>query len=236
MGFGIELLCDKYLLCELIFNFCCMKNILIADDHSIVRFGVSMAISKLYEDVEIIQAETYDQVFEYLKKDSFDLLLLDINMPGGNNIRVISEVLALQPDVKILVFSSYDEGIYALRYIEAGAAGYLNKSTAMDELGYAIQAIEQRGKYMSDAVKDLYVQKLTTNKTEMQTINPLHSLSNREMDVAKHMINGHGVLEVSALLSLSPSTVSTYKSRIFEKLQVENLPELIELFNLHLKE
>lgn len=213
-----------------------MKNILIADDHSIVRFGVAMTISKMYDGVTITHAETYDQIFEHLKVNNFDMLLLDINMPGGNNIRVISEVLNMQPNIKILVFSSYDEGIYALRYIEAGAAGYLNKATAMEELGNAIQAIEHRGKYMSDAVKDLYVQKLTTNKTEMQSINPLHSLSNREMDVAKHMINGLGVLEVSSLLSLSPSTVSTYKSRIFEKLQVENLPELIALFKLHLEE
>lgn len=213
-----------------------MKKILIADDHSIVRFGVAMTISKLYEGVEITQAETYDQVFEHLKVDNYDMLLLDINMPGGNNIRVISDVLNLNPDIKILVFSSYDEGIYALRYIEAGAAGYLNKSTAMDELAQAIQTIEQRGKYMSDAVKDLYVQKLTTTKSEMQTINPLHSLSNREMDVAKHLINGLGVLEVSSLLNLSPSTVSTYKSRIFDKLQVDNLPDLIELFKLHIEE
>lgn len=213
-----------------------MKKILIADDHSIVRFGVAMTISKLYEGIEITQAETYDQVFEHLKVDKYDMLLLDINMPGGNNIRVISDVLNLNPNIKILVFSSYDEGIYALRYIEAGAAGYLNKSTAMDDLAQAIQTIEQRGKYMSDAVKDLYVQKLTTTKSEMQTINPLYSLSNREMDVAKHLINGLGVLEVSSLLNLSPSTVSTYKSRIFDKLQVDNLPDLIELFKLHLEE
>src|SRR5690606_38403131 len=125
---------------------------------------------------------------------------------------------------------------YALRYIEAGAAGYLNKSTAMDELAQAIQTIEQRGKYMSDAVKDLYVQKLTTTKSEMQTINALYSLSNREMDVAKHLINGLGVLEVSSMLNLTPSTVSTYKSRRFDKVQVDNSPDLIELFQLHLEE
>src|SRR5690606_26947809 len=136
----------------------------------------------------------------------------------------------------ILVFSSYDEGIYALRYIEAGAAGYLNKSTAMDELAQAIQTIEQRGKYMSDAVKDFYVQKLTTTKSEMQTINPLYSLSNREMDVAKHLINGLGVVVLSSLLNLSHSTVNMYKSRIFDMMQVDNLADLIQLFKLHLEE
>lgn len=212
-----------------------MKKILIADDHSIVRMGASMIVSNLYSNAEVIQATTYQEVFDQVKFNRFDLLLLDINMPGGNNIKVIKEILQLQDDLKILVFSSYDENIYALRYIEAGAAGYLNKSTAMEELSLAIQTISERGKYMSNMVKDLYVQKLTTNKSNIQASNPLHKLSNREMDVAKHLISGQGVLDVSVLMELSPSTVSTYKSRIFDKLQVDNIPELIELFNLHLE-
>lgn len=213
-----------------------MKKILIADDHSIVRIGASVIVSNLYNHAEIVQATTYQEVFDQLKCNTFDLLLLDINMPGGNNIKVIKEILQLQENLKILVFSSYDETIYALRYIEAGAAGYLNKSTAMDELSTAIQTISERGSYMSNIVKDLYVEKLTTNKSNRQESNPLHKLSNREMDVAKHLINGNGVLDVSTMLGVSPSTVSTYKSRIFDKLQVDNIPELIELFNLHLEE
>ncbi|MFD2597669.1 response regulator [Sphingobacterium corticis] len=210
-----------------------MKEILIADDHSIVRLGASVIISDLIEKANIIQAETYDEVYTYIKKQSFDLLLLDINMPGGNNIRVIREILQLQPDLKILVFSSYDENLYALRYIEEGACGYLNKNTAMEDLRVAIQSVQERGKYMSDAVRELHIQKLISNKAEVEKTNPLNKLSNREMDVAKHLIDGLGILEVSNKLSLSSSTVSTYKSRVFEKLHVANIPELIELFKLH---
>ncbi len=210
-----------------------MKKILIADDHSIVRLGASVIIQSTYKDAEITHATTYKEVVDHVKQNHFDLLLLDINMPGGNNIKVIKEIIDLQNDLKILVFSSYDENIYALRYIEAGAAGYLNKNTAMDELGAAIQSIQERGKYMSPSIRDLYVQTLITNKSTIQTANPLYKLSNREMDVAKHLIDGHGILEVSSLLNLSSSTVSTYKSRVFEKLQVNNIPELIELFKLH---
>lgn len=213
-----------------------MKKILIADDHSIVRLGASIIINNKFKNSDIINAITIDEVYENLRKSNFDLLLLDINMPGGNNIKVIKEILALQSDLKILVFSSYDENIYALRYIEAGAAGYLNKNTAMEELANAIQSIEDRGKYMSDAIKDLYVQKLTTTKSSLDKTNPLFKLSNREMDVAKHLIEGHGILEVSQLLKLSSSTVSTYKSRIFEKLGANNIPELIEMFKLNEKE
>lgn len=210
-----------------------MKKILIADDHSIVRLGASIIINEKFKNTEIINATTIEEVYNNLKDSRFDLLLLDINMPGGNNIKVVNEILGIQSDLKILVFSSYDENIYALRYIEAGAAGYLNKNTAMEELANAIQSIQERGRYMSDAIKDLYVQKLTTNKSTLDKANPLYKLSNREMDVAKHLIDGHGILEVSNLLKLSSSTVSTYKSRIFEKLSVSNIPELIELFKLN---
>lgn len=210
-----------------------MKKVLIADDHSIVRLGASMIIQECIPGADICQAQTYDEVFEQLNQGSCDLLLLDINMPGGNNINVIKELLELQPKLKILVFSSYEESLYALRYINAGACGYLNKSTAMSELKNAIESILTRGKYMSEAVKDLYIQKLTTSKSSFDKSNPLHKLSNREMDVAKHLINGLGILEVATLMELSSSTVSTYKSRVFEKLNVGNIPELIELFKLN---
>lgn len=213
-----------------------MKKILIADDHSIVRLGASIVIKENFPDVQILQAQSYDEVYQHLKQERFDLLLLDINMPGGNNIQVIKEILQIQEDAKILVFSSYEENIYALRYITAGASGYLNKNTAMSELNNAISSIMLRGKYMSEAVKDLYIQKLTTTKSSVDGSNPLNKLSNREMDVAKHLIKGLSVLEMSSLLNLSSSTVSTYKSRTFEKLNVHNVPELIELFKLHAEE
>lgn len=210
-----------------------MKKFLIADDHGIVRLGASVTIKGMIDNAEIFQAETFTKVHELLKEQSFDLILLDINMPGGNNIRIIKDILAIQPQVKILIFSSYDEQLYALRYIEAGASGYLNKNTAMSELANAISVIQERGKYMSDTVKDLYVEKLISTKAKFDKTNPLQKLSNREMDVAKHLIEGLGILEVSNRLGLSTSTVSTYKSRIFEKLKVNNLPELIELFKFN---
>src|SRR5690606_40541065 len=132
-----------------------MKKILIADDHSIVRLGASIIIKECIPEADIQQAQTYDEVYGFLRNQPFDLLLLDINMPGGNNINVIKELLAIQPSVKILVFSSYEESLYALRYINAGACGYLNKTTAMSELKNTIESIMTGGKYMSDAVKYL---------------------------------------------------------------------------------
>lgn len=213
-----------------------MRKILIADDHSIVRLGASIITKEAFKDSLITQAENYQEVYDLLSKQRYNLLLLDINMPGGNNINVIKKILTIQDDLKILVFSSYDETLYALRYIEAGACGYLNKATAMSELKHAIESIKHRGSYMSETVRDLYIQKLTTTKSALEISNPLNKLSNREMDVAKHLIKGLGISEMSDLLSLSASTVSTYKSRIFLKLSVKNIPELLKLFQLHSEE
>lgn len=210
-----------------------MGRILIADDHSIVRLGASIIIKEAIKNAVIVQTETYDEIYAYIEKQPFDILLLDINMPGGNNIKVIKKIKEIQEDIKILIFSSYDENIYALRYIEAGACGYLNKTTAMGELKHAIECIQNGSKYMSPSVKDLYIQKLTTTKASIDKVNPLNKLSNREMDVAKLLIQGLGVLEVSNILNVSSSTVSTYKSRVFEKLGVNNIPNLLEIFHLH---
>ena len=210
-----------------------MKKVLVADDHSIVRLGASIVLKKLYSKVEIFNAENYDEVLYNLKAEDFELILLDINIPGGNNINTIKEILVIQPNIKILVFSSYDESLYALRYIEAGAAGFLNKNSEMSELQNAIESIELRGKYMSDHIKDMYIQKITQGKAAITKQNQLSKLSNREMDVAKHLVLGQGISDVSEKMNLSPSTISTYKSRIFEKLNIENLPELIELFRLN---
>ena len=154
-------------------------------------------------------------------------------MPGGNNIRMVQEILTLQPEIKILVFSSYDEQIYALRYLEAGAMGYLNKSTSMLELRDALERLKEGKRYMSDSVRDQYIEILTKSRTEANKKNPLLTLSDRETDVAKQLIKGYGVVDVAKAMELNPSTVSTYKSRIFKKLNIKNIPELIKIFSLN---
>jgi two-component system invasion response regulator UvrY len=210
-----------------------MTQILIADDHGIVRLGTSIVVKEAVPKAEVTQAEDFDQMIQLLSKKEFDLLLLDINMPGGNNIKMVEKVLSLLPNIRILVFSSYDESVYALRYLQAGASGYLNKNSTNADLKEAVLAVLNRGKYMSPEVQEIYFNSLTQGKTAAQGDNPLNKLSNREVDVAKHLVQGMGIMEVSKSLNLSTSTVSTYKTRIFEKLQVENIAELIEIFRLH---
>lgn len=208
-------------------------NILITDDHDIVRLGSSIVIREVIPGASIQQANNFSDTISMLQSSPFDLLLLDINMPGGNNIKMIDEVLSIQPDIKILVFSSYEESIYALRYMQAGASGFINKNNTKEELKNAIQSILEKGRYMSPEISNQYIDSITQGKSSKLKANPLNLLSNREMDVAKFLVRGMSIIEVSKKMDLKNSTVSTYKTRIFDKLQLDNIADLIEVFKLH---
>lgn len=210
-------------------------NILITDDHEIVRLGASIAVTNVIPKAKITQASNFEETLHILKNDKFLLLLLDINMPGGNNIKMIENILAIQPDIKILVFSSYEESIYALRYIQAGAMGYVHKNSTKEELKNAIITVVNNQRYMSDEIQDLYFDSILIGKHSKLEANPLNKLSNREMDVARHLTKGLGIVEISKIMNLKNSTISTYKGRIFEKLQVDNIPDLIEIQKLYEK-
>jgi DNA-binding NarL/FixJ family response regulator len=207
-------------------------SFLIADDHGVVRQGVSLLIKELFLNPDVYQSATFKDTFKVLKETKIDLLVLDINFPDGNSLNIISEVKSIQPDVKILIFSAYDEDIYAMRYLNAGAAGYLNKGSSEEEMKQALNSMMISGKYITQKIKDRildsYISKLP--------INPLEQLSNREVEVARLLIKGYGNLEISEFLQIKKTTVSTFKNRIFEKLEIDNLATLIEMFHLYFEE
>ncbi len=209
-----------------------MVKVLLTDDHSIVRLGTSIAVKEALPDVVIDQAGDFSQMMELLNAEPYDLLVLDINMPGGNNVQMVEKIYEVQPALKILVFSSYEESIYALRYLEAGVHGYVHKNMPKADLIDAVKQVTRGRKFMTPKVSELYYQALLREKSNSQEENPIGSLSNRELDVAQHLIKGKSIAEISKELNLKSSTVSTYKTRLFEKLNVENLPELIQLFHL----
>ncbi len=212
-----------------------MKNakyqVLIADDHSIVRYGTSLVIKELLPTGTIREANNFVQAVKLLDTDRFDLIVLDINIPGGNNLQMIDIVKLRQPHVKILIFSGYDEHLYALRYLQAGADGYVVKQAPEGELKAAIQTIRNNDKYISANVKQHLINGLTTRNAAAR--NPLSNLSNREMEVLQQLVKGTSVAEIGVALSLQISTVSTYKSRIFEKMEVTNIVELVEKVKLY---
>lgn len=202
------------------------KSILITDDHLVVIKGLEILIKDKFPDSEVYNAQNYDDTLEILKTMIFDLVLLDININGEENVTVIKKIKDIQPNVKVLVFSSYDESQYGFRYVNGGADGYLNKFCSEDKLEKAIRYILKNGYFYSDLLKTKLKQVKTKNKNK----NPIDTLSEREFEVSKLLINGLGNLEISNKLNIKKSTVSTYKNRIFNKLNVDNVVVLSELF------
>lgn len=204
-------------------------SFIVADDHGIVRQGVSFVIRELYQGANVLQADNFSEILRLINQEKIDLLVLDVNFPDGSSLGILPEIKKNHPDTKILIFSAYDEDIYAIRYINAGANGYLNKLCNEDEMKLAITSVMNYGKYTSQNIKD----KIVDSFILKIPLNPLEQLSNREIEIAKLMVEGYGNIEICTALNLRKTTVSTYKNRIFEKLGVDNLSELYQLFNLY---
>lgn len=206
-----------------------MLTFLVADDHSIVRSGLKIIINNSYPDAIFMEASNFIEIDQALSITTVNILILDISFPEGNTLNIISNIKTKSPNIKILIFSSYDEEIYAMRYFKAGADGYLSKLSTTEEIENAISTLIKQGRYASPKIKDKIIDIFMHNKPE----NPLDELSDREMEIATLMVNGLGNLEISNILSLKATTVSTYKNRIFEKLSITNVSALIQIFNLH---
>lgn len=208
-----------------------MKNILIADDHTIVRLGVLLVVKSMFLNANISEAETLGQVIAQLEEKPYDLLILDINIPGGNNLQMINAVRLRRPGIKILIFSGYEEQLFALNYIQAGADGYLVKYSSEEVIKTALKTVMNNEKYISAAVKEQLLSKWQQPKPVAD--NPLMSLSGREREVLNLLVKGSSVAKIAETLHLQLTTVSTYKTRIFEKMGTSNLVELIDKVKLY---
>lgn len=207
------------------------EKILIADDHGVVRLALSMMIKKLRPKAVICEAKDYKEVMQLIKQKSFDLAILDINMPNGNFQEALEAIKFKSSASKVMIFSSQDESIYAVRYLKMGADGFLHKDSGEDVINRALVKMLDQGRYMSEEVKDsLIYGKLNKQETP---INPLEMLSEREMEIAECMVAGDAPKEISSKLNIHASTVSTYKSRVFEKLNIQSIADLIKIFNFH---
>lgn len=204
-------------------------KLIIADDHLIVRKGVSSLLKMSYDKIEIKEVGGVNEIIPLLKNFKAQILLLDINIPGGNCTGMIKEIRQVNEEIYILMFSGYDESSYALRYIKAGANGFLSKDASEEEIIAAISVLLKTGKYISPFVQE----KILSSMLFDIPMNPLKKLSKRELEVAELLTNGERVLEISNELHVQPSTISTYKNRIFEKLKVSNLVDLVELFKVY---
>lgn len=204
-------------------------NIILVDDHEVVRQGVSFVLKNNFPDVQLSEASNFPQLLKLLRSEKPDLILLDINIPGGNSPEMIPKIRAIIPQVKILIFSAYEEDFLALRYIKAGVNGYLNKNEDENTIIQAVRKILETGRFISAKMKEIIVQ----NTLDESPTEPLSLLSNREMEVARLLVKGFGNIEIGQELHIHISTVSTYKKRIFEKLKVDNIVSLVKVFELY---
>ena len=200
------------------------NSILIADDHEVVRSGLAILVKRMLPQINILQAESLEGAIKQLKKCPVDLMLCDINMPGGNTFQMLHRLRGIQPDLKILVLTAFQMTSYEKKFLQEGANGYLSKTTANEEIQRAIFSILKDGHYYGSSQKEL------TGSGGIQ-MNITELLSYREMEVSRLLIKGWGILEISNALNLQSNTVSTYKKRIFTKLNVNNVPELISLLD-----
>ncbi len=201
-------------------------KILIADDHTVVGLGVKATLESDFPDIIVDIATNYDAVKKCLHSDAYDLVLLDINMPGSTYTLMVSELKSIRKDVKILIFSTYSQDV-ALQYIRKGAEGYLNKQCSEEELRTAIYTIVTAGYYYPSEIVPLILNE------DLQK-NNVKSLTGREFQIFELLANGNGNLEISNILNIQNTTISTFKKKIFQKLGVTNIVELSKIYqNIH---
>lgn len=201
-----------------------MIKILIADDHAIVRHGLKQLIADNADMTVAGEASNGLEVLALIRQNRLDVVLLDISMPGKNGVEILKQIHSEQPNLQVLILSTYPEDQYAVRVIKAGAAGYLTKESAPEQLVSAIRAVAQGKKFIVASVAELLANELGGHKGG--GLAPHEALSDREFQVFRLMAGGKTASEIAQRLSLSVKTVSTYRSRIMLKMNLKNNAEL----------
>ena len=199
-----------------------MIRVLLADDHGLVREGLRGILAK-GEDIEVAaEAANGDEVLALVRKQEFDLALLDLSMPGLSGIALIKRLKVEKPKLRILVLSMHGEAQYAARALKAGASGYLTKDSAAAQLLGAIRKIAAGGVQISEAAAAELIGASATGDSP-----PHQALSDREYEVLRQIVAGRTITDIAEALSISVKTVSTHKARILQKLNLAGTAELV---------
>ncbi len=194
-----------------------MIKILIADDHTIVREGLKQILAETPDMVVSSEAKDGQEVLAKVAKNDYDVVLLDISMPGRSGLDVLKQLKIEHPKLPVLILSMYSEEQYAMRALRAGASGYMTKESAPDELIEAIRKVSRGRKYVSPSLAEKLAVSL-----ELGDEKPPHEmLSDREYEVMSMIASGKTIKEIAEELSLSVKTISTYRTRILEKLNLK---------------
>ncbi|MEX2162177.1 MAG: response regulator transcription factor [Anaerolineales bacterium] len=199
-----------------------MLRILLADDHAVVRQGVKQILAEAFTQGEFGEAQNARELLELVGNEHWDIIVLDLAMPEGNGLEALKQIKVRYPQLPVMILSMFPEDQYAIRCLRAGAAGYLNKESAPEELVQAIRKVLQGGQYISSAVADELL-----SHARQEDDQPLHKhLSDREYQVLCLIASGKEVKEISTELALSPKTVSTYRTRLMAKMGMRTNAEL----------
>ncbi|MEO6548268.1 MAG: response regulator transcription factor [Ferruginibacter sp.] len=206
-----------------------MKNFLLIDDHEIVRSGVKNVLQELFKPCDIFEANDEKSALTQLKAHTYDLVIMDVQMPGTDTAGLMEYIKTRYADTRVLMFSMSSENVYAKRFLKAGAMGFVSKNSGLLELKKAVELVLNNRKYISENLAE----QLAAEIGSEQPNNPFDKLSAREFEIANLLMTGKSGSQISELLSINSSTVGTHKARLFEKLGVTNLPELIEVARIY---
>ena len=198
-------------------------RILIADDHAIVRRGLKEILLEEYPFAEIGEAADAEEVIKKAILENWDTVICDLNMPGRSGLDALKQIRQSVTEIPVLIMSMYPEDQYAIRALKAGASGYFNKNSIHEELIKAIETVRAGKKFITPAIAEKLVDSLCNEKHEL----PPQLLSDREFDVLKLLASGKTISEIAEQLSVSPNTISTYRSRILQKMHMHSNTELI---------
>jgi two-component system invasion response regulator UvrY len=197
-------------------------NILIADDHQIVRRGIKQILLDEYQAARIDEVGDAESAIKKTIQNKFDIVICDLSMPGRSGLDVVHHVKQYSPKLPVLILSIHPEEQYAIRVLKAGAAGYLNKDVATEELIDAVKRILTGKKYVSSRIAEKMVTELDADTTK-----PIHELlSNREFEIFKLLAEGKTVSEIAELLTLRATSVNTYRKRLLMKMDKKSNAEL----------
>jgi DNA-binding NarL/FixJ family response regulator len=197
-------------------------RILIADDHAIVRRGLVAILHDLFPLAEMAEAEDSDRLFKMALEGDWDLIISDLSMPGRGGLEIIADIRRHFPSVPILAISIHPEETYGIRALRAGASGFLNKDAPPAELKKAINLIMQARKYVTPGIAERLAGQIAGNHAGVGH----ELLSDRELTVMKLIASGESLLSIGDILSISPSTVSSYRTRVLKKMQLASNAEL----------
>lgn len=195
-----------------------MLRILIADDHSVVRKGLRQILLDEFPTAEIVEVADAEALILKVMSAQWDLVMSDLTMPGRSGLDALQQIKISHPDLPVLILSIHSEDQYAIRALKSGAWGYLSKDTSPDELLKAVQRVLLGKKYIQQGIAE----KLAGTFSSDAVVCLHENLSNREFDVMKLLANGKSVTTIAEMLSLSPTTLSTYRTRIMAKMNLKS--------------